>query len=149
MTTTTATTEEERQPGLGEAFGRWSAELRPLVGAMSDLAISEARLAAVSLVSMFAAAVALAVLAAVAWASLAAAVGLWIFAGTQAWIMVGLWTTLISIIGALAAYLLIRRLSGHLDFKATRGLLLGERSSRRGIPDVQAASTQQRSGAAT
>ncbi|MCB1800785.1 MAG: hypothetical protein KDI82_03760 [Gammaproteobacteria bacterium] len=149
MTTATSTPAGERQPGLGEAFDRWSGELRPLFGAMSDLAISEARLAAVSLVSMFAAAIALAILAAVAWASLSVAIGLWMFVGTDVWIKVILWTALISAAGAAAAYLLICRLSGYLDFRETRGLLLGAGSSNAMNADRSSRNVQRHSESGT
>lgn len=123
MNADTAADASGQPVGLRQAIEGWLGEFRPLLGAMSELAVSEARLAAVGLALMLAASVAVAIMAATAWTGAATALAFWLFDGPTIWLKTALFVMLLSVVGAGLGYLLVRRLATWLDFRATRQLL--------------------------
>ena len=110
-------------PRLGHALADWAADFRPLIGAMSDLAASEARLAAVSLGLVLAAAIGLVVMMSAAWIGAIAALALWLFGAATVWLKTASLIAVLSLAGAVLAYLVIRHFSRYLGFPVTRELL--------------------------
>ncbi|MCB1787927.1 MAG: hypothetical protein H6953_12995 [Chromatiaceae bacterium] len=126
----------DEPPSLRHALGQWGEDVRLMADALSELAASEARLAAYSLAMMLAAALVLAIMAAALWTTLASAIALAVFDGDEVWLATSLSVAAASALAGGVCYLMIRHLSRNLGFPGMRAVLFRPPGRRITAEDV-------------
>lgn len=120
-------------PGLSQALEHWVSSVRAQLGATSELAANEARLAAVAAMVVLASGLTMGGMMVVAWAGLITAVAGLMFDVAEPLILTAGSVALSSLGGFFIAYWVARHYSRHLRFSATRKALF--ESSSHGSAD--------------
>lgn len=115
-----------RPPGLGDLIGRLLSESKALVGDYAELAVLDARRAAVRLAWMLACVLIAAVLIVTAWMGGVAALIVWMLGEGVSWALAIGVAALINVVGAGALLWWMRELLVELPFAALLRQLRGE-----------------------
>ena len=116
----------QKPPGLGELLGRLLSEAHGLVSDFAELAVLDARRAAIRLALLLAAGLGAAVLLVTAWMALIAALAVWLWGEGIGWPAALAIAAGINIAGAVALGLWIKGLAREMPFTALLRQLRGE-----------------------
>lgn len=117
---TSAPNPATRSPSIGELVADWLSTTGDRVGAVTRLAIAEARLAAISAALMAFLAVLAALFVFAAWGlGIAGVVHLFLDLGAQLWVVL-LIIAIVHVVGALGLWSIAMRLGRHVEFRATQ-----------------------------
>jgi hypothetical protein len=116
----------QRPPGLGELLGKLLSEAHGLVSDFAELAVLDARRAAIRLALLLAAGLGAAVLLVTAWMALIGAFAVWLWGEGLGWPAALVIAAGINIAGAVALGLWIKGLAKEMPFTALLRQLKGE-----------------------
>ena len=116
----------QRPPGLGELLGRLLTEAHGLVADFAELAVLDARRAAIRLALLLAAGLGVAVLVVTAWMALIAALAVWLWGEGLGWPAALLIAAAINIGAAVALGLWMKGLTKEMPFTALLRQLKGD-----------------------